>query len=144
MCCWEIRYKKPGSNCMRAVISCFFQKQVRKVHFGLRIFPNSFFAITSHILILVCYDPNSLIAEHSGRAVWGMKCLRWDHWFESHSRHGCLSAFIMCLRLGSSLYLGSSPVWGVLQTKIKKLQWNEIFHGCPMLQVGATGIKIGR
>jgi hypothetical protein len=31
-------------------------------------------------------------ADHSGRAVYGMKCLRplehWDRGFESHSRHG--------------------------------------------------------
>jgi hypothetical protein len=40
-------------------------------------------------------------ADHSGRAVWGMKCLRpLEHWgrgFESHSRHGCLFVFILCL-----------------------------------------------
>jgi hypothetical protein len=41
------------------------------------------------------------IADHSGRAVWVMNCLRplehWDRVFESHSRHGCLCAFILCL-----------------------------------------------
>jgi hypothetical protein len=39
--------------------------------------------------------------DHSGRAVLSMNRLRplehWDRWFESHSRHGCLFAFIMCL-----------------------------------------------
>jgi hypothetical protein len=40
-----------------------------------------------------------------GRSQWSrglnMNCLRslqrWDRGFESHSRHGCLSAFILCL-----------------------------------------------
>jgi hypothetical protein len=39
--------------------------------------------------------------DHSGRAVWSMKCLRslehWDRGFQSHSRHGSLFAFILCL-----------------------------------------------
>jgi hypothetical protein len=39
--------------------------------------------------------------ENVSRAVWGMDRLRplehWDRGFESHSRHGCLSAFILCL-----------------------------------------------
>jgi hypothetical protein len=41
------------------------------------------------------------VADHNGRAIEGMKYLRplepWDRGFESHSRHGCLSAFILCL-----------------------------------------------
>jgi hypothetical protein len=40
-------------------------------------------------------------ADHSGRAVEGMNCLRslerWDRGFESHSRYGCLCAFTLCL-----------------------------------------------
>jgi hypothetical protein len=39
------------------------------------------------------------IADHSGREVKGMNCLRplkhWDRGFESHSRHECL----YCMRL---------------------------------------------
>jgi hypothetical protein len=44
----------------------------------------------------------SNIADHSGGAVKGMNCLRslepWDREFESQWRHGCLFAFILCLR----------------------------------------------
>jgi hypothetical protein len=49
-----------------------------------------------YLLTATCFD-----ADCSGCAVWGMKCLRpleyWDQGFESHTRHGCLSAFILCL-----------------------------------------------
>jgi hypothetical protein len=42
-----------------------------------------------------------LDADHSGGAVLGMNRLcpleHWDSRFESHSRHGCLCAFILCL-----------------------------------------------
>jgi hypothetical protein len=41
----------------------------------------------------------SVIADHSGRVVYGMNCLRplerWDRGFESHSRHGHPCAFIL-------------------------------------------------
>jgi hypothetical protein len=40
-----------------------------------------------------------IIADQSGRTVSGTNCLRslevWDRGFESHSRHGCLYAFIL-------------------------------------------------
>jgi hypothetical protein len=60
-----------------------------------------------------------------------MNCLRtlerWDSWFESHSRRGCLYCvrlFCVCVVLcvGSGLATGWSPVQGVLSTmyRIKK------------------------
>jgi hypothetical protein len=40
-------------------------------------------------------------ADHGGRTVEGVNCVRplerWDREFQSHSRHGCLCAFILCL-----------------------------------------------
>jgi hypothetical protein len=43
----------------------------------------------------------SFKADRSGRAVLGMNRLRpLEHWhrgFESHSGHGCLFVFILCL-----------------------------------------------
>jgi hypothetical protein len=41
------------------------------------------------------------MADHNGRAVYGMNCLRSlerrDRGFESHSRYGYLFVFILCL-----------------------------------------------
>jgi hypothetical protein len=46
-------------------------------------------------------EDNIAIVDHSGRAVWGINCLRflahWGRGFETHSSHGCLSTFILCL-----------------------------------------------
>jgi hypothetical protein len=51
--------------------------------------------------------------DHSGREVSGMNCLRplkhWDRRVESHLRHGCLCAFILCLCI---LYVDRGLVTG--------------------------------
>jgi hypothetical protein len=64
-------------------------------------------------------------ADHSGHAVYGMNRLRslehWDLGFESHSRHGCLCTFILCV--GSGLATGWSPVQGVLPTVYGLRNW---------------------
>jgi hypothetical protein len=61
---------------------------------------------------------SKLNADHSDRAVWGMYSVRplehWDRELESHSRHGCLCAFILCI--GRGLAMGWSPVQWVLPT----------------------------
>jgi hypothetical protein len=57
------------------------------------------------------YSVTTVRADHSGRVVWGMNCLRSlehrDRRFESQSRHGCLC-------VGSGLATNWSPVQGVL------------------------------
>jgi hypothetical protein len=76
-----------------------------------------------------------------------MKCLRslehWDRGFESRSRHGYLSAFIMCLCVGSGLAMGWSLVQGVLPTVLGWRNWSETkrFTDALCSKVGATGIK---
>jgi hypothetical protein len=61
---------------------------------------------------------------------------RWDRGFESHSRHGCLCLFCVCI--GSGLTTGWSPIQGVLPTVLVLRHWSETkaFHGCPMLHSG--------
>jgi hypothetical protein len=78
-----------------------------------------------NIFIFINWIYEIIWADHSGHAVWDMKCLRslerWDHGFESHSKHGylyCVRLFCICVFLcvGSGLAIGWSPVQGVLPT----------------------------
>jgi hypothetical protein len=89
----------------------------------------------------------SSAVDQSGRAVWGMNCLRslkhCGRGFESHSRHGCLCAFILCLccpvcrkRLCGGLI--SRPRSPTESLGNKQLKWNKAFHGCPRLQSGSN------
>jgi hypothetical protein len=52
-----------------------------------------------YLFIQVCI--RICIADHSGRAGQGVKCLRsleqWNYGFESHLKHKCLFAFNLCL-----------------------------------------------
>jgi hypothetical protein len=58
--------------------------------------------------LIINTDPRIMGADHSGRAVKDANCLRslehWDHGFESHSGHGCVCAFVLCV--GSYLAVG--------------------------------------
>jgi hypothetical protein len=75
---------------------------------------------------------NFLMSCHDAHAVKGVNCLcPLEHWglgFESHSRHGCLRAFVLCLCYlvcaGSDLATGWSLVQRVLPTvyRITKLK----------------------
>jgi hypothetical protein len=55
-------------------------------------------------------------------------------WVRSHSKHGCISAFILCLcryrPCDGLIPLPRSPTDCL---RIKKLKWNKAFRGCPML-----------
>jgi hypothetical protein len=46
-----------------------------------------------------------------------------DHSFESHCRHGCPCALILCLCVGSDLETDWSTVQGVLPTEFRSRNW---------------------
>jgi hypothetical protein len=64
---------------------------------------------------------NGWAADHSGRAVWGVNCLRL---LERWDRRGCVCARLFCvcaaLCVGSGLATGWSPVQGVYRIKKQK------------------------
>jgi hypothetical protein len=49
--------------------------------------------------------------------------VRWDRGFESHSRHGYLRLFWVCI--GSSLARGWCPFQGILSTVLELRNWSE-------------------
>jgi hypothetical protein len=55
--------------------------------------------ITTQMVKLITTVYDKMIADHSGRAVCDLNCLRslehWDRGLESHFRNGCLCAFIL-------------------------------------------------
>jgi hypothetical protein len=57
-------------------------------------------------------------ADHSGRAVWGMNCLRslerWDRGFESYSRHGCLYGHLFCVCIVLYVSSGHETGWSLV------------------------------
>jgi hypothetical protein len=74
-------------------------------------------------------------ADHGGRAVWGMNCLRplerWDRGFESYSRHECLCVRLFCayvvLYVGNGITTGWAHVQGVLPN-VCKIQISEVIN----------------
>jgi hypothetical protein len=88
------------------------------------------FPSKSHVRpVLLCYillSSQLPCTIHSIRAVWCMNCLRpfgrWDHGFESHSRHGCLCVRLFCVCLVLCLGSGLATSWSLVQRVLAPLK----------------------
>jgi hypothetical protein len=118
-CVWQRRNKYLAALCTRCI-------QIPKTRFiNPKISCSRGYTKMNHIIyILYWIHVDGIIkADHSGRAVLAMNCLRpfkhWNRGFESHLRHDvCVHLFCVCVVLcaGSGLTTGWSPVRGVLPT----------------------------
>jgi hypothetical protein len=116
------KIKRPGSEVYR---SRPFHAKVKNVRSYASIEPTSLWSGA-----YVIKHGDNFTADDSGRGVWVMNRIRslgrWDRGSESHSRHGCLCAFILFVLscVGSDLATGCSPIQGVLPIlyRIKKLK----------------------
>jgi hypothetical protein len=68
---------------------------------------------------IVGHVPITVAARSKGSTVFA--CSNCGHEFESHSRHGILCAFILCV--GSGLARGWAPFQGVLPTMFRLRNW---------------------
>jgi hypothetical protein len=97
----------PVSFQLNAILTSLYytQYQVCTFMWNFPIFWGTFDRLHAILSVFVqlpsSTDSLSLNADHSGRAVWGMNCIRplkhWGHVFKSHLRHGLLCSFILYL-----------------------------------------------
>jgi hypothetical protein len=91
--------------------------------------------VKKRILSRVWVTADGVLIGNYHRYYCNRSLEHWNRKFESHSNHGCMSAFILCL-------CRQRPYDGLLPRpksptdclRIKKLKWNKVFHGCPLLQ----------